>query len=559
MGRHCLSLLIPMLLSPVQIFAAPSSQTLEQQFLNQQQRQRAQEKQITPAAPDVMFSPDMPLNSDKAFPVEKNCFRISRVQLSGTKSLPHWLPLQREANKALGHCLGANGINILMGQLQNILIGHGYVTTRILAPQQDLKSGVLRLVVMPGYVRQVRLTDDSNKYVTLYSAFPAHSGNVLDLRDIEEGLENLQRLPTVQANMEIIPGDKPGESDIVITRHQDRMWRVDASLDDSGSESTGQYQGNLTLSLDNPLSLSDLFYLSGSHNLDGNGGKKSQSLTGHYSVPFGYWQAGITASDYDYVQTVAGINGDYQYSGSSKSFDVQLSRILHRSGSQKTTLTADVLAREQRNYVDDTEIEVQRRQTAAWKLGLQHRHYIGNATLDAGISYQRGTRWFGAQPAPEEYYGYGTALSKILQLNANLNIPFVLGNQNFRFITQYQRQSSNTPLTSPDMFSIGNRWTVRGFDGERTLSASHGWYVRNDIAWSTPLPAQELYLGADYGEVGGTGSETLVGKHLAGGVIGLRGQYLRASYDLFAGIPLSKPDGFKTDPVTTGFSLSWSY
>ena len=224
---------------------------------------------------------------------------------------------------------------------------------------------------------------------------------------------------------------------------------------------------------------------------------------------------------------MAGINGDYQYSGSSKSLDFQLSRTLHRSGSQKTTLTADIMAREQRNYIDDTEIEVQRRQTAAWKLGIQHRHYIGNATLDAGISYQRGTRWFGAQPAPEEYYGYGTALSKILQLNANLNIPFSLGQQRFRFNTLYQRQSGNTPLTSPDMFSIGNRWTVRGFDGERTLSVSHGWYVRNDIAWFTPLPTQELYLGADYGEVGDSGSETLVGKHLAGGVIGLH-----ASYDL---------------------------
>ena len=174
---------------------------------------------------------------------------------------------------------------------------------------------------------------------------------------------------------------------------------------------------------------------------------------------------------------MAGINGDYQYSGSSKSLDFQLSRTLHRSGSQKTTLTADIMAREQRNYIDDTEIEVQRRQTAAWKLGIQHRHYIGNATLDAGISYQRGTRWFGAQPAPEEYYGYGTALSKILQLNANLNIPFSLGQQRFSFNTLYQRQSGNTPLTSPDMFSIGNRWTVRGFDGERTLSATAGTCV----------------------------------------------------------------------------------
>ncbi len=105
------------------------------------------------------------------------------------------------------------------------------------------------------------------------------------------------------------------------------------------------------------------------------------------------------------MQTVAGANGDYQYSGKSKNVDFQMSRVLHRSGSQKTTLSADVLAREQRNFINDTEIAVQRRQTAARKLGLQHRHYTGNATLDAGVSYQRGTRWFGAQPAPEEQWG----------------------------------------------------------------------------------------------------------------------------------------------------------
>ncbi|MCW3236616.1 ShlB/FhaC/HecB family hemolysin secretion/activation protein [Escherichia coli] len=32
---------------------------------------------------------------------------------------------------------------------------------------------------------------------------------------------------------------------------------------------------------------------------------------------------------------------------------------------------------------------MQRRQTAAWRLGLQHRHYISQATLDAGVSWQR--------------------------------------------------------------------------------------------------------------------------------------------------------------------------
>ncbi|HEJ9270557.1 TPA: ShlB/FhaC/HecB family hemolysin secretion/activation protein [Klebsiella oxytoca] len=544
---------------PVWGYAAPADTVREQQFINQQQRQQALESQLAPPSPDIHLSAEGVNIDDGLFPVEQPCFAISQVILQGAEALPHWLPLQRQTNKVNGRCVGGKGINLLMAQLQNILIDRGYITSRILAPQQDLKSGVLRLVVMPGYIREARLTAQSDDYLWLASAFPATDGKLLDLRDIEQGLENLQRLPTVQASMEIVPGETPGQSDIVINRQQERFWRIDASLDDSGSNATGRYQGNLTLSLDNPLSLSDLFYLSGSHNLDGNGGKSSKNLTGHYSVPLGYWQFVLTASQYDYVQTVAGANGDYQYSGKSKNVDFQLSRVLHRSGSQKTTLSADVLAREQRNFINDTEIAVQRRQTAAWKLGLQHRHYLGNATLDSGVSYQRGTRWFGAQPAPEEQWGEATALSKILQFNAQLNLPFALGGQRFRFTSRYQRQMSSTPLTSPDMFSIGSRWTVRGFDGERTLTASHGWYVRNDIAWSTPLPGQEFYLGADYGEVGGAGSETLVGKHLAGGVAGLHGQYLRASYDLFAGIPLDKPDDFKTEPATFGFSVSWSY
>lgn len=37
-----------------------------------------------------------------------------------------------------------------MGRLQNVLIGHGYITTRVLAPHQDLNRGVLRLVVNAG-------------------------------------------------------------------------------------------------------------------------------------------------------------------------------------------------------------------------------------------------------------------------------------------------------------------------------------------------------------------------------------------------------------------------
>lgn len=540
---------------PFSVFAAEP----DNQFIIQQQRQRAIEQQLTPQTPDVRLSEPSTGYGRINFPTETPCFAINRVEISGKDALPRWLPLQHIASQAEGRCLGGKGINLLMSTLQNRIVDHGWITTRVLAPSQDLKSGTLKLAIVPGNIRHVALTDGSDDYIQLYSAFPAHEGKLLDLRDIEQGLENLQRLPTVEASMEIVPGEKPGESDVVITRKQSKMWRLGLSLDDSGTETTGRYQGGATLSLDNPFSLSDLLYLSASHDLDNKGGKGSKNYTAHYSVPFGYWMLGVTGSDFDYHQTVAGENADYRYSGKSKNLNVQLSRVLHRSGSQKTSFSYEILTRETRNYIDDTEVGVQHRQTAAWRAGLQHRHYIGQATLDAGISYQRGTRWFGAQPAPEEYFGDATALSKIIQLSAGLDLPFELGSQQFRYNVQYQRQMSNTPLTPQEQFAIGNRWTVRGFDGERTLSASHGWYVRNDVAWRTPVPNQELYLGADYGEVGGYSSEYLIGKHLAGGVVGLRGSAFNTAYDLFAGRPFSKPDGFRTSSTTLGFNLNWSW
>lgn len=532
--------------------AAPA----DEQFILQQQRQQAMEAQLTPQAPDVRLQPPAETGVTTAFPAETPCFVIHDVRLSGQEALPHWLPLQRLADRAVGRCLGAKGINYLMSTLQNRLISHGWTTSRVLAPAQDIKSGHLKLAVIPGKIRHVTLTGESSPWIWLYSAFPAHDGDLLDLRDIEQGLENLQRLPTVQVGMEIVPAEQPGESDIVISRQQSKFWRLGLSLDDAGSSSTGRYQGGLTLSLDNPLAMSDLFWFSINHDLQTGPERGNQNLSAHWSVPVGWWGFSITGSDYHYHQTVAGLSDDYRYSGKSQSVVAQLSRVLHRSSAQKTSFTWDVESRTTRNYISDTEIEVQRRHVSSWKAGLSHRHYIGPATLDAGISYQRGTRWFGAQPAPEEVFDKATALSRILRTDARLSLPFELLDQHFRYDFAWQRQTSNTPLTSQDQFSIGGRWTVRGFDGERTLNADRGWLVRNDLSWQTPLPGTEFYLAADYGEVAGNGTEYLTGNHLAGGAAGLRGTLWKVGFDVFAGVPFSRPEGFKTSPATFGFNLN---
>lgn len=531
----------------------------DMQLIHQQERQKAREQGLAPSSPEVRLSTPVSSPYRLIFPLESPCFVIRRVSLTGADAFPQWVHLQRLADQAKGRCMGTKSISLLMGALQNRLAGHGWITSRILAPPQDIRQGELELVVMPGRVEQVRLTQDSTANVTLYSAMPTHAGGLLDLRAIEQGLENLQRLPTVQASVEIVPGQRPGHSDIVIKRTQSRLWRARAWLDDGGTRSTGRYQSGVMLALDNPLSLSDMFYLTAGRDVMFSDYKNDESFSGHYSLPLGYWQLGISANSYDYTQTVARKPRDILYEGDNKSLSVQLGRLIHRNARQKTSLIYEVRANRMRRYINKTQIDNQKRNTSAWSLGVNHRQYVGTITLDAALHYRQGTRWFGALPAPNE--PEATALGKVYDGSARLNVPFALLGERFRYLARYRHQLSRTPLTPQDQLSIGGRWTVRGFDGQRWLSGDRGWYLSNDIAWRTPLLNQELYIGADYGEVGGSGSDRLAGRRLAGSVAGLRGDFAAANiaYDLFAGVPLSKPDGFKTDPLSLGFSLQWHF
>ena len=100
---------------------------------------------------------------------------------------------------------------------------------------------------------------------------------------------------------------------------------------------------------------------------------------------------------------------------------------------------------------------------------------------------------------------------------------------------------------------------MRGFDGINLLSADRGWLMRNEIALALGSSSHETYIGIDHGEVSGRNSKKLIGTDLTGAVWGLRGSIKGLSYDLFVGSPLSKPDGFKTSRITTGFNLNWSY
>lgn len=558
--------LVGFLTSAAALAAEP--QAPAQQLLLQQQRERAQREQLE-QSPDVRL--EAPLDSAGNLRLPRNetpCFKIDRVVLRGEQAEDFQWAL-RAANPAddpvQGRCVGSAGINLTMKRIQNAIIAKGFITTRVLAEAQDLNQGTLSLVLVPGRIKHIRFAEGTSARANYWNAMPASPGDVLNLRDIEQALENFKRVPTAEADVQITPAEgadaQPGESDVVIAWKQAIPVRVSLSVDDSGSKQTGKYQGNVALSLDNLASLNDLFYISFNHDLGGgqSGDRGSKGHTVHYSVPYDYWQLSLTSSEYDYHQTIAGVNQAYSYSGRSRTNEVQLSRVIYRDAVRKTTVSVGGWSRTSSNYIEDTEIELQRRRMAGWQAGINHREFIGASTLDLGVGYRRGTGARDALRAPEEENGEGTSRSQIITANAQLQLPFTLADQRLRYIAGWRGQWNRTPLIPQDRFSIGGRYTVRGFDGEQILSAERGWTFSNDLGLSLANTGQELYLGVDYGEVGGHSTQYLSGRRLAGAVVGLRGGYKQFSYDIYTGKPLEKPKGFQTADVTSGFSANWSF
>ncbi|WP_148252157.1 ShlB/FhaC/HecB family hemolysin secretion/activation protein [Aidingimonas lacisalsi] len=526
----------------------------------QQERERALQDRQT-LDPDVRLS--VPGEAPERLPDdEAPCFLIHDIDLQGDDAQRFaWLLDAIDGGSLnddpLGRCLGTQGINLVVTRAQNALIERGYITSRILVEPQDLSGGTLMLSLVPGRIERIRAAAPQRFHATLGNAVPIGQGDILNLRDIEQALENLQRLPSADVDIRIAPGETPNGSDLVVDYRQGRPLRASWSVDDSGSDATGRYQSSVTVAYDNLLGVNDLFYASLGKDLGGGdaGSRGNRSRSFHYSVPWGYWSLGTTYSDYHYHQTVAGAFEDIVYEGSSRNIKVTLSRVIHRAASRKTTASFSGFQNRSRTAIDGEEIPVQRRQVGGWEAGLAHREFLGRATLDAEMFYQRGTGAFGSLPAPGEAYGEGTSRFQIVTANAELDVPFEVGEQALRYLGQWRLQRNLTPLAPLERFSIGSRYTVRGFD-DTGLSAERGWLIRNELEMPLGSSGQALYAGLDYGRVGGASSEWLLGKELGGATLGLRGKLLRfIDYDVFVATPISKPDGFRTDSHDASFSV----
>ena len=131
--------------------------------------------------------------------------------------------------------------------LQASYLERGFNAVRVLVPEQDIRSGRVRLQVIEARVRDVRV--EGNKFFdddNVRASLPAlKEGTAPNTRDIGANVTLANENPIRQARVVLESTPEVGQVDAVVRVTDADPWRTTAFFDNSGNPTTGHYRAGL--------------------------------------------------------------------------------------------------------------------------------------------------------------------------------------------------------------------------------------------------------------------------------------------------------------------------
>lgn len=498
-------------------------------------------------------------------------FSIASILLLGDQGFIERTGLADVIAPFRGKQLGAKRIDLLLRRLSAALIGTGHVTSRAYLGPQNLALGELRITIVAGRIEAIdvngaRLAPEATEggphsgglltdAGTLW-AFPTGAGDILNLADLEQGVEQINRLRRNRAEMQIVPGQTPGASLIALRNAPGDRLQFDIGGDNLGGKSTGVSRTRLGVSADNLLGLQESLSAGFVGSLDSN------ALLASAALPFGYNTWSWTSSAGEYLNLIGDSALLY---GRSVSHTLGWNRVLQRSRTSRTALDLTFTRRTAERDINNIMLTPQR--MAVLRLALNRLQRQGGDservwTAEAGVS--RGLRLAGAT-IDEGSLAQTDAHSQFTKLDfsATVTRPLpTLGGSQWTYRGALSGQWSRVGLFGSEQLYAGGSGSVRGFR-ESGISAERGIALRNEAVWRNACDCGQLRL-EPYLFLDGARARLLASERstsLAGAGAGLRWSWQwrgnAVTGELLLGRALKQPAPGGPPGVVT-LSLNWS-
>jgi hemolysin activation/secretion protein len=377
----------------------------------------------------------------------------------------------------------------------------------------------------------------------LLFAFPLMKENPLNLKDLDQGRSQMDRLESNSIHIDVAPSAQKGYSDIVIENNQNpsdggvssgsRTTFFNLNYSNNGIKLTGEEVFNLNISQDNLLSINDNIYVSyteTANSLFGKDRKKSnisyidshkyktldlfknddkkekfsKALYGSISFPLGYWtfDTSLSYSTYKATQKLNKPNRAMHTTSKTLSQEYGVNRAIYKT--KRYTLNLG------------TGLEVKNSESSA----LGRTNKIGNGRSSKGSvylnntittkygttfiikpTYRQGLSLFGAKKDKEiikEINGVDITerdsrqqyklANLFLYFGKRIDMPLLTRDKKSKerkklpmiYTLAVNSQYSFNSLYGGDKISIGGEHTIRGYK-DSIISGDNGVYIRQDL------------------------------------------------------------------------------
>jgi hemolysin activation/secretion protein len=416
-----------------------------------------------------------------------------------------------------------------------------YAAATAVIPPQNIRGGVVRVAVLPGKIRDVRL--QSTQWFSeslLREKLRLERGETVRLSDLNRSLAWANSNPFRRLRVHVEPVAGTGEADLVVNVEERRPIRLLAAYDNTGNSTLGLHRYTAGVTFGNAWGWD---HQASYHFLTSNEHEVFQAHIGEYRVPL-KWRHFLSIGG-SYVSATPTILEDFTQEGESITTDVKYIVPLNR-GKWQAEGTFSLGYKHTNNNLEyggipqiGATIDVF---TATLGASAIRADKKGNWLLSANVVASPGTlnsrserqiyheSRLGANPR----FVYGTAT---IQRNTVLT-PTTLS------VAKALVQLSSANLVPTEQLSFGGMSTVRGYE-ERILSGDAGYSFSHEVqqrlrtfTLGKPTMGGEISGVAfwDYGRISAKFPELgrRASDYLASAGVGLRvsvGSYLSAAVD----------------------------
>ena len=428
-------------------------------------------------------------------PAHDRCWPIAGARLVGNQVLSDQA-LKDVVGPLLRPCMSVADINDLLKAITARYIRAGYPATRPYLARLPGSEPTLEVMIVEGFVESIELAEPTLP-LSLRGAFPDLLGEPLHLPALEQGLDQINRLKAFSVSADLLPGERPGATRLVIQPDKlGKRWHATVRLDNRASETTGRHRATLGLALDSPLALNDYLGLSFNTLLpDAKGHSQGAGL--YYNVPYGPWSLALALHRIDYR---ASPDLPARPSGDSRFESLGVSRMLWRNDKGLLAASARLDHKRLANRVRGRRTAVQSTRLTVVEAGLEF-FWLQGGVWSARLGVSQGLDHLGADEAPlkrnaaqPNFRKYRASLARLDEGSAALR---------WRWQSELDLQYSPDSLPAVEQFALSDDMAVRGFR-QRYVAGASGATWRNTLSHPLPLPGQpgielRVHAGLDLG------------------------------------------------------------